>query len=164
MAKLTPKQCRFVNEYLIDLNGTQAAIRAGYSKHRADQIGYENLRKPEIQAAIQLAQRARCARTGITADRVLAEIARVAFADPRSVMSWGPGGVELKESSTLTDDEAAIVAEVSETVTTAGGTVKLKLVDKIAALEKLARHIGIYDRAEDDNKKIIIERSYASEQ
>lgn len=53
MKKLTPKQQRFVQEYLIDLNATQAAIRAGYSKKTAEQIGYENLRKPEIAAAIE---------------------------------------------------------------------------------------------------------------
>ena len=56
MSKLTPKQSRFVEEYLIDLNATQAAIRAGYSEKRADAIGYENLRKPEIKEAIQNAQ------------------------------------------------------------------------------------------------------------
>ncbi len=68
---LTPKQRVFVQEYLIDLNSTKAAIRAGYSPKRADQIGHENLRKPEIKTAIQSAMAEREKRTEITQDYVL---------------------------------------------------------------------------------------------
>ncbi len=75
--KLTPKQILFIDQYLIDLNATQAAIRAGYSSRRADAIGYENLRKPEIALAIQAAMEARQARTHITADGVLAGLEAV---------------------------------------------------------------------------------------
>ena len=78
---LTPKQQRFIDEYLVDLNASQAAIRAGYSARRADAIGYENLRKPEIAAAIRDAQAARSERTGITADRALQEVWAIATAD-----------------------------------------------------------------------------------
>jgi phage terminase small subunit len=74
---LTPKQQRFVEEYLIDLNATQAAIRAGYSPKRADSIGHENLRKPEIEAAIA-AHRAKISeRVGRTIDDIMADIGRV---------------------------------------------------------------------------------------
>ena len=68
---MTPKQERFVQEYLVDLNATQAAIRAGYAKKRADAIGYENLRKPEIAKAIEAAQSKRAKRIEITQDYVL---------------------------------------------------------------------------------------------
>lgn len=71
MAKLTPKQQRFVDEYLIDLNATQAAIRAGYSPKTAGQIGEQNLKKLEIQAAIQKAQAERSERTLVTQDMVI---------------------------------------------------------------------------------------------
>lgn len=142
--KLTAKQKRFVDEYLVDLNATQAAIRAGYSAKRADAIGYENLRKPVIAAAIGEMQMKRAERTGITQDRVLNELARVAFGDPRKVMSWGPRGVTLINSTTLTDDEAAMVSEASETITAGGGSVKLKLNDKLRALEMLGRHLGMF--------------------
>jgi phage terminase small subunit len=142
---LTPKQARFVEEYLIDMNATAAAKRAGYAPKRADVIGYENLSKPVIQAALNAAQRERSARTGITADRVLREIARVALADPRNVMRWGPGGIELKDSASLTDDEAACVMEISETRSENSGSMKVKLHPKIAALEQLAKHVGLYD-------------------
>jgi len=86
---LTDKQQRFVKEYLVDLNATQAAIRAGYSQKTAGSIGEENLRKPEIAAAIQEAMEARSRRTEITADRVLQELAKIGFADIRKAVKWG---------------------------------------------------------------------------
>lgn len=70
-AKLNAKQRTFVEEYLVDLNATQAAIRAGYSKHTASEMGYENLNKPQIQTALQAAMEKRSKRTEITADYVL---------------------------------------------------------------------------------------------
>ena len=70
-AAMTPKQEAFVREYLVDLNATQAAIRAGYSKRTAHVIGHENLTKPEIAAAIETAMNERAKRTEITADYVL---------------------------------------------------------------------------------------------
>lgn len=76
---LTPKQKLFVDEYLVDLNATQAAIRAGYSEKTAYSIGNENLMKPEIAKAIQNAQQKRQERTEITQDRVVQEIADNAF-------------------------------------------------------------------------------------
>ena len=72
--KLTPKQARFIEEYLVDLNATQAAIRAGYSARTANRIGPENLSKPVIAEAIQIAQLARSERTQITVDKVLEDI------------------------------------------------------------------------------------------
>lgn len=60
-------------------------------------------------------------------------------------MAWGPGGVALRDSAELSDDEAAAVAEVSETWSENGGSRKVKLHDKVAALEKLAKHVGLYD-------------------
>jgi hypothetical protein len=68
---LTDKQQRFVEEYLVDLNATQAAIRAGYSENTARQIGYENLAKPDIQAAIAEKRSEQAKRTAISADMVL---------------------------------------------------------------------------------------------
>lgn len=77
---MTPKQQRFVEEYLVDLNATQAAIRAGYSAKTAGQIGEQNLKKLEIAAAIAEAKAQQAKRTEITADRVLAELAKIGFA------------------------------------------------------------------------------------
>ena len=74
MPELTDKQKAFVQEYLIDLNATQAAIRAGYSKKTAAVVGHENLRKPYIAEAVAEAQAARARRTQIDADYVLETI------------------------------------------------------------------------------------------
>lgn len=161
MAKsgLTAKQARFVEEYLVDLNAAAAARRAGYTHKRSEAVGYDLLTKTDIQAAIEAAQKERSARTGITADRVIAEIAKIAFADPRKVMAWGPGGIELVDSAALSDADAAIVSEVSESISQSGSSVKIKLHSKLDALEKLAKHVGVYgdDRGE---KTIVIDRSY----
>src|SRR4051794_33786192 len=140
---LNERQARFVAEYLVDLNATQAAIRAGYSTATASQIGARLLANVKVAAAIAEAQAARSRRTEVTADRVVLELARVAFGDPRRVMSWGPGGVKLRPSAELADEEAAIVAEASQTVTEAGGTIRLKTVDKLGALRLLAQHLGM---------------------
>lgn len=150
---LTAKQRRFVEEYLVDLNATKAAIRAGYSARTAHSVGHENLKKPEIAKAIQEAQAKRSKRTEITQDRVLRELARIGFADIRKAVAWGsvPDGaidedgtpalypVELKPSTEVDDETAAAISEVS---LTAQG-VKLKMHDKLSALEKIARHLGM---------------------
>src|SRR5689334_19926091 len=146
---LNERQARFVAEYLLDLNATQAAIRAGYSTRSAYSTGERMLRNAEVAAAIAEAQAARSRRTEVTADRVVLELARVAFGDPRRVMEWGPGGVKLRPSAELTDEEAAIVAEASQTVTEAGGTVRLRAVDKLGALKLLGQHLGMFGEKAD---------------
>lgn len=149
---LTEKQQRFVEEYLIDLNATQAAIRAGYSQDSASETGYENLRKPQIANAIAEAKSARSERTQITQDRVLREIARLGFSDLRKTMT--DDGALLSPHD-WDDDTAAAIAAI-EVVTTYTGetdengnkvpeyTKKIKTWDKNSALEKLAKHLGIY--------------------
>ncbi len=141
---MTPRQRRFVEEYLVDLNATQAAKRAGYSPRSARQTGSELLRNPAVAAAIEKAQAKRAQRTRVSADRVVTELAKVAFGDPRRLVSWGPGGVELRESSELTEAEAALVSEVSETRTAAGGTRRVKLHCKMTALTALGKHLGLF--------------------
>lgn len=159
---LTAKQRRFVEEYLVDLNGTQAAIRAGYSEKSAGVIATENLTKPNVAEAIQKAMDKRSAATEITAERVLKEYGRLAFSDMRRLMKWGADGVTLKEVTDLSDDEAACVAEVSETTSKDGGSIKLKVHDKKGALDSVARHLGMFvDRVEHSGQvaTFIIERT-----
>ena len=103
MSNLTPKQQRFVEEYLVDLNATQAAIRAGYSAKTAGEIGYENLKKPQIADAVAAAQAATSAETKLTRDMVIDGLLKVAQdQDPSTspsarVQAWGmlarPGDV-----------------------------------------------------------------------
>lgn len=113
---LTPKQQRFVGEYLVDLNATQAAIRAGYSARTAGKIGSENLSKPEIAAAVSAAQDERAKRTGITADRVLQELALIAFGDARRLVEhrrtacrhcYGKGFLRQRTKAELDRDRQA---------------------------------------------------------
>lgn len=143
-AKLTPKQAEFVRQYLVDLNATAAAIRAGYSERTAKSQGQRLLTNVDVSAALAAAQAEREQRTEITQDRVVSELARIAFADPRDLMEWGPSGVKLKDSADLTKEQAASVAEVSETTTKDGGSLKLKKHDKVKALELLGRHMGMF--------------------
>ena len=147
---LTLKQQRFVDEYLIDLNATQAAIRAGYSKRTAEQQGFQLLKKTSVQAAVQEAIRKRSERTEITQDRVLQELAKIGFSNMKDFVEWGPDGVTLKESAEMDGDAALCVAEVYQTTTQHGGTVKFKLHDKVSALEKIAKHLGMFS---DDPEK-----------
>ena len=141
---MTPKQRCFVEEYLVDLNATQAAKRAGYSARSARSMGHQLLRNPGIAAAVAKAQDKRIARTRVSADKVVTELAKVAFGDPRRLLSWGPSGVVLRDSSELTEAEAALVSEVSETRTASGGTRKVKLHCKLAALNALGKHLGLF--------------------
>ena len=146
MKNLTPKQQRFVDEYLIDLNGAQAAIRAGYSARTARQIATEILSKPDIAEAIQEAQEKRSKRTGITQDAVLRELARIVFFDIRRL--YDENG-NLKPLHMLDDDSAAVLAGM-DVVEMAGGdgalvtqAKKVKIVDKTAALTLAMRHLGM---------------------
>ena len=155
---MTPKQQRFVEEYLVDLNATQAAMRAGYSKKTAHAVGHENLRKPEIEAAIAEAMQARSERTEVTIDKVVQELALIAFANADDFFDWGPDGITVKSKADLTRGQRAVVAEVSETITEHGGTVRVKLGDKLAALDKLARHLGMFV----DKHEVTVERAIIS--
>ncbi len=80
----------------------------------------------------------------VTVERIVKELARIAFGRKRSLLSWGPYGVILRDSASLTEDEAAMVAEVSETKSIAGGSLKIKSHDKVKALELLGRHVGMF--------------------
>lgn len=143
MNGLTDKQRLFVVEYLVDLNATQAAIRAGYSSKSAEAIGFENLRKPKIAQSIQDAVQRRIERTEITADKVLREYARLGFSRMDEFTSWGPEGVKWHDSDELSDDAAACVAEVSETISEGGRTRRFKLHSKTAALRDMAQHLQL---------------------
>lgn len=157
LANLTHKQALFVQEYLIDLNATQAAIRAGYSESTAYSIGNENLKKPEIREAIQKAMDLRAKRTEITADRVLVELAKLGFSDIRQILTKEGG---LRDLSCLNDDIAAAVQSV-EVITKQTGkddseieyVHKIKLADKKAALELLGKNLKLFaDRVEHTGK------------
>lgn len=146
--ELTHKQAAFAAEYLLDFNATQAAVRAGYSEKTASSIGAALLRKAPVAGRIAALQAERARRVAVSADQVLTELAKIAFADPRDLMEWGPDGVRLRDSASLSAEQAAGVAEVAEG---SGGTLRLKKHDKVRALELIGRHLGMFkDRVEAD--------------
>ena len=137
--RLTDQQRRFVEEYLVDCNATLAAGRAGYSARSARQAGTRLRGLPHVRRALEAAMAARSDRLGVSQDRVVLELARLAFADMRDFASWGDGGVRLRPSEELTEDQAACVSEIVETP---GKGVRVKLFGKQPALAALARHLG----------------------
>ena len=151
--KLTPKQSRFVDEYLIDLNATQAAIRAGYSENCASETGYENLRKPQIQVEIQRALNRRAEQCEITAERVLMELARIAFSNMADYVTAQDDGTAFVDLSQLTPDQAAAIQEIQTDEYMEGRgedavavrKIKFKLHQRTRALELLGKHLGMFD-------------------
>lgn len=146
--KLSAKQRRFIDEYVIDYNGRLAACRAGYAERSASTTAGRLLAMPEIVAGIQSRQQERAERTQVTQDAVVRELAAVGFARLKDVCTWDDGHLTLVSSHELSDTQAASIAEITETVTTRGGTVRVKQHSKLKALEMLAKHVGLYDPPE----------------
>lgn len=138
--RLTAREAAFVEQYIIHLNGAEAARQAGYGGSNHERLAYQILARPRVKAAVQEAVEARSKRNEITADRVLQELANIAFGDPRQVLDWGPGRVDFrKPADDLSPADAALVASVG--MTQAG--VRVKLHDKLAALRLLMAHLGM---------------------
>lgn len=158
VSRLQEKQRRFAAEYLVDLNATQAAIRAGYSKRTAYQQGHRLLKHVEVGRLIQAAGKEREQRTGITADRVLAELHRLAFSDIRKLykddgtllnpkdwpddIALAVSGVEVIEKtshSALDEDEDGNPTLKQEPMQVK----KVKLLDKLQAINLAMQHLGM---------------------
>ena len=157
---LDPRESRFLDEYLVDLDVERAAGAAGYSQSMARSKCYQwvsnGKEKPELFAELQRRQQARAKRTEITQDRVLAEFARIGFADLRTLFA---ADGSLRPISDLSDDEAAPLAsvEVVTKVTPGRGKApatvervhKIRAADKVQALTQLGRHLGMFvDRSQ----------------
>ncbi|HBP1151449.1 TPA: terminase small subunit [Pseudomonas aeruginosa] len=152
---LTKKQRLFVDEYLLDLNATQAAIRAGYSTRRAAEIGYQLLQRPEVAQAIQAAMAERSKRTEVEADYVIRRLREIDEMDVldileddgsfRSIRDWPRAwrqflsGIEIAELFEGRGDDRRI----------AGVLRKVKWPDKLRNLELLSRHVGTESAALD---------------
>lgn len=146
---LTPRRLRFVEEYLIDLDGRSAARRAGFAP-RTQSYVTRLMRDPDVARAIADAMAARAKRTGITRERVLDEFAHIAFVDVAALADWGPGKGEIKDAALLSDEAAAAIALVREARSAAdAGKLRVKTFDKMKALEALARLLDPYGNADD---------------
>jgi phage terminase small subunit len=143
---LTPKQEAFVAEYLIDLNATQAAIRAGYSEKTARQVGAENLSKPDIAEAIAKAQAARSEKTGIDAAWVLTRLAAEATADLSDIIGDSGELRPISEWPLIWRQGLVSGVDVQENVVDGvkmGQTVKVKLSDRIKRIELIGKHVSV---------------------
>ncbi len=144
--KLTDKAVLFIVEYLKDMNGAAAAIRAGYAPKRAEQTAYLLLRDPRIKAEIDKELAARVTRTKLEADEVLMQIAHAVRLDPRKLVHPVTGRpLGLHE---LDDATAAAVSGFEYDELT--GKTKIRFVPKMEAIEKAMKHMGLYER---DNKQ-----------
>jgi phage terminase small subunit len=161
--KLNPKQARFVQEYLVDLNATQAAIRAGYSAKTAPAQAARLLTKVNVQLAVTEGQQALAAKTGITQERVLEELAIIAFSDIKNYLDvdQDTGAIRAKsfDDATMPENASRAVQSMTETrvikevkgtkdaadtemILSANATFKMH--DKLKALELLGKHLGMF--------------------
>lgn len=166
---LLPKQAKFVAEYLISGNATQAALAAGYSAKTAYKIGAENLRKPQIaslleqkQSEIAARQDERLAAMELTKERVQREIARIAFFDPRKM--FHPDG-RPKDVTELDDDTASCIVGldvleewdgVGESRVLRGYVKKYKIANKNVALDQASKILGMYEKDNDQKANPIL--------
>lgn len=152
MGKLTEKQQRFVDEYLIDLNATQAAIRAGYSVRTADKQGWQLLEKTRIAEAISEKMAERSKRTGINQDRIVLELAKIAFVNAADVID--PESAIIKAGATADDTAAIQSVKVKKGKKGEGVEREIRLNDKLKALELLGKHLGMWNDKTDVNVNI----------
>lgn len=161
MAELNDKQKRFCEEYLVDLNATQAAIRAGYSENTAKEQASRLLTNVNLQEYLTTLRLELQQDTGVTPKRVIQEYARIAFSDIRAL--YNEDG-SLKNITDLTEDEAAALAGVDvdelwdgygEERQQNGLSKKIKRYDKVKALDSLARHLGLFERDNQQSKPVI---------
>lgn len=155
MSDLNEKQKRFVAEYLIDLNATQAAIRAGYSETSAYSQGHDLLKHPEVSECLAKAMDRRAQRTQITADKVLQELALIAFADIGDAIDVDDNGhVVIKNLKELPPESRRAIGKISQKTTMSLGNGKdqepvekvqqgIEYHSKVAALKMLVDHLGL---------------------
>lgn len=149
---MTPKQEQFCLEYLVDLNATQAAIRAKYSPRTARAIAYRLLTKAAIQEEIAKLRIGQQERTQITADRVIEELARIAFARIDQVVECTGQTVTIRSFADLPEEVLAAVESVQKTK----DGIKVKFHNKIAALDQLGRHLGIFEKDNAQQAQLVL--------
>lgn len=148
---LEKREEAFCQEYLIDFNQTRAAKRAGYEGNHVAQQGHLLIKKPKVAARVEELIAERKKRLEFDQDRVLNEIAAIAFGTLRPVVSFNADGTPFIDISDATQDEMGVISSIEvDTYMDGKGdqarevkSVKVKLYDKLSALDKLAKHLGL---------------------
>jgi len=160
MKKLTERQKKFCEEYIVDFNATQSAIRSGYSKKTANRIGTENLSKLVIQEYVSELIKDREERTQITADMVVKELAKIAFHDIRRLYDENGNMIQVSD---LDDETASVVSSFkSRKEKTGQGQEDYDIIDeykrfdKLKSLELLGKHLGMFEKDKDDDDEITV--------
>ncbi len=152
---LTPKQARFVEEYLIDLNGTQAAIRAGYSPKTAAATASRLLRNVKMRAYIAELMAPAVKAAELSAERVLKEMTRLAFYDMTALLDVDDGKITLRDPTSLPEDLRRAIVGIKPVEVGDEHQYECKFADKQRALDSLARHLQMFKDTvivEDDNR------------
>ncbi|HQG22619.1 MAG TPA: terminase small subunit, partial [Smithellaceae bacterium] len=154
--QITDRMKKFVDEYLIDFNATQAAIRAGYSPDTANEQGSQLLARPDIRELVAEGQKAIAERTQTFQDNAVDELKIVGFSDLADFLTVKEGGiVEQKSFDQLTKEQTKCIKKIKQVVRSshsADGTIlhqtatlEVELHDKLRALELLGRHLGMFN-------------------
>jgi len=152
---LTEQKKRFADRYFETLNGSQSAIYAGYSEATSRQIAHNLLQEPEVEGYISELKAEYSEKSGISKQRVLDEYRKIAFSDVRNILTIDGGMRSIDE---IDDDTAAAIAaiesfdEVSRVGEKLGTNRKIKLHDKLRALEALSKHLGLFEKDNDQKK------------
>ena len=158
MMKLSNKQKKFIDEYIIDLNATQAAIRAGYSKKTAKLPEYENLTKPNILEKIHNQLKNHKEKANLTVDELINVLMIISFTNIIDFIELKNGEIKLKDPKDMDIDKMAAIQFLQTNDTKYGQVQKIKLFDKLKAMEILARYTEIIKELDDKEKVIKIER------
>ena len=140
--KLTERQRSFCEQYLVDFNATHAAIRAGYSVESAADIGSDNLKKPHILTEIERRRAEMSAKTGVTPERVLRELAKIALASPTDIINFETGEIIDKEMAS-----AIASVKIKHTPNRDGEMIverDIRFADRTKALELCGKHLGMF--------------------
>jgi len=143
---LTALQQRFVEEYLIDSNGTKAAIRAGLRSRNPRDAGAKMLARKPVAAALEQERERSMERTRITRDRVLLEYARIAFAEIGDIADWDEDAFVMKPKDEIAKDDRAAVAEIKAKRGKHGPRAQIRMHSKLGALDALGKHLGLWGK------------------
>ena len=153
MAKqLTPKQAAFAEAYVLLLNGTKAAIKAGFAASSAAVTSAKLLKLPRVKAEIAKQQAKLANDFDMSPAKILGELSRIAFANVADYVQWTEGTTTLNPSLSLTMAQSAAVGEVKQT----RDGVSIKMHDKIAALDRLGKHLGLFESRDDTPAAVTI--------